>query len=65
MTALPHLSPSPDLLRAAEQKWEQTYVATDFETMLTLWRSIDPANKALALEMADADRRRAQTRVRT
>lgn len=65
MTALPHLSASPDLLRVAEQKWEQTYVATDWAVMLDLWRSIDPANKALALEMADADRRRAQTRVRT
>jgi len=61
----PGATVSPEIIAGAARAWDQTYVATDWALMLDLWRSIDPANKSLALEMADADRRRAQTRVRT
>lgn len=61
----PGATVSRGIIAGAARAWDQTYVATDWALMLDLWRSIDPADKSLALEMADADRRRAQTRVRT
>lgn len=47
--------PSPDLLRAAERKYEQTYVATDWAKSIALYRPIDAAraeNRAMRLATA-------------